>query len=216
MEKRLMKVFSLLLAALATLCLSTLAFATDDGNFSIGIVTGLPATDTFINLSNSGASDSYPYLSYGGVQYVGNGNICANVYVFSADEQEQACCACFLTPNAIASYSVINELISNPLTGSPYTHTGAVIKILATSAPGTTCDPANVEQTVKFGAPAPNTQWRAPGLLAWGRLGGDANVPFISSSLSASELQTLTSQCAFIEKNGSRHGVCGPCQPDAE
>jgi hypothetical protein len=187
-----MKCFTLLPAVLATLLFSTLALATDDGNFSIGIATGLPATVTTINLSNSGASWGQ---FFGGT--VGNGQLCANVYVFSPDEQEQACCACPLSPNSLHSFTAL-DLIANTLTGAQ--PTSIVIKIVATENTTGACDPSSVTPALL-----------APGLTVWQRRGDSADVPFISSTLSAKELQRAVGLCQGIVNNGSFSGICKTC-----
>ena len=202
-----------MLLALITGLGSTVALATDDGNFSIGIAVGLPATDTIINLSNSGASWGALFNMPGSTTLTaGSGNICANVYVFSADEQEQACCACPMTPNSIWSLSGVSDLTSNTLTG---VHPSSiVIKVVASEAAAInpTCDPTTVNVT------KPNTgmgggaiqvgQPLASGLLAWQHQTGGDNVPLVSSTLSAAELNSAVFFCSSIHKLGSGHGIC--------
>jgi len=162
------------------------AFA--DGNFLVKYMTNLNIGDGFINISNTGAS-SGQNLSTSGGTLPSNGNICVNVYVFSPDEQEQACCACLLTPNAQA-FLTKSGLTTNTLTG--FALTDAVIKLVATAscipqANGdcfptssvATCNAATAglipasspvpgQGFLSFGPPAPSGQPLAPGLVAWG------------------------------------------------
>jgi len=68
------------------------------------------------------------------------GDVCANIYVFDANQEMISCCYCRLTPNALATASVGNELTNNPLT-SVIPNAG-VIKILPTAAGAAVCNPA--------------------------------------------------------------------------
>jgi len=139
------------------ICLSvivTLSFAssawsqnpiTADSPFQIRYFSNLNLADSVINITNSGANGNM------------TGNICANVYVFSPDEQMAACCSCLVTPNALVSLSVRNDLISNTLT--PAVPNSVVVKLVSTLAPaGGSCN------ATKVLAPDP----LVPGLLAWG------------------------------------------------
>src|ERR1019366_3657776 len=125
---------------LATLAISTVAFAQQDGSFQIGYAANLNIGDSVVNLSNDGARDGvFPNT-------LGAGNICVNVYVFDPREEEIGCCACLVTPNGLNSLSVKSDLISNNLT--PDVPTSVVIKIVGTSPLAdktnalTVCNPA--------------------------------------------------------------------------
>jgi hypothetical protein len=133
-------------------------------------------------------------------------NICANVYVFSPDEQLIACCSCVVTPNALVSLSARSDLIANTLT--PAVPNSITVKLLATA--GTSCNAANV--------PAANL---APGMRAWGTTlhalpvagtYGVTETEFSPAVLSTPELASLTSECAFIQANGSGYGICRSCR----
>jgi hypothetical protein len=65
---------------------------------------------------------------------LGAGKLCVNVFTFDPQEEEVACCACLVTPNALVSLSAKNNLINNVLT--PPIPTSIVIKLFA-STPGT-------------------------------------------------------------------------------
>ena len=209
-----MKRFRLLFVVSATLLLGTFAYATDDGDFSIGIITGLPATNTVINLSNSGASNGQTFSLpvTGPIKQtlppplvVGNGNLCANVYVFSPDEQEQACCSCPMTPNSLQSFTA-QGLTGNPLTGKPFPASSAVIKVIATENVNGICDAGTI----------PTSQPLANGLLVWAHTPTGNNIPFVSSTLSAAELATAAGACQFIIQNGSFSGICKFCGPGGQ
>src|SRR5689334_5394866 len=106
-----------------------------DTPFQVGFAANLNVGDSVINISNSGASST--------VAAPQNGNICANVYTFSPDEQLISCCACNVTPNALVSLSARNDLISNTLT--PAVPTSIVTKIIFSTGV-TTCNAATVGQ----------------------------------------------------------------------
>jgi hypothetical protein len=94
----------------ATVALSTVAFAQQDGFFQIGYAANLNIGDSVVNISNDGFDGGfYPNT-------LGAGNICVNVYTFDPSEEEVSCCACLVTPNALVSLSAKNDLINNVLT----------------------------------------------------------------------------------------------------
>src|SRR4051794_9377008 len=107
-----------------------------DTPFQIGFAANLNVGDSVINISNSGASSTV-------AAPVQNGNLCANVYTFSPDEQLVSCCSCNVTPNALVSLSARNDLISNTLT--PAVPTSVVVKLMFSTGV-TTCNAATVGQ----------------------------------------------------------------------
>ena len=133
------------------------------------------------------------------------GNICVNVYVFDPAEEMVACCACNVTPNGLQSISARGSLINNTFT--PAIPTSIIIKLLASTG---ACNPSSVS--------AANL---APGMRAWGTTVhalptspvtyGVTETEFSPAVLSASELETLTSLCGFIQDNGSGFGICSGC-----
>lgn len=168
-------------------------YAANLGSFS--------SVDAAINLTNTNAS---------------GGNICANVYTFSPDEQEISCCSCLITPNALATLSVKNDLLGNTLT--PAIPGSVVVKLIASApANGTTCNAATA-----------GTNGAVPlvaGLAAWGTtahatsVGGAPSAitetPFTPATLSASEQSRITGLCSFIQSNGSGYGICKSCRSGA-
>ncbi len=165
-----------------------------DSSFQVRYASNLTIGDSVVNITNSGATGH---------------NICVNVYTFSPDEQLISCCSCRVTPNALRSLSVKNDLISNTLT--PAVPDSVVIKLLSTTNAGSTCN---------AGTPA-STATLATGLLAWGTtlhatpVTGTYSVTetaFAPATLSATERSKITSLCAFIQANGSGFGICRSCQ----
>ena len=157
--------------------------------------SNLSAGESFINITNVGS---------------GPGDICVNVYAFDPAEEMLACCACPLTPNALASLRVNADLISNTL--SIAVPTSVTVKLLATTVPATqTCDPSSTIGTTTV-----------PALRAWGttlhaRPGGgfavtETEFSPTSSVGVANELQSLTETCRFIKILGSGFGICRSCQ----
>ena len=129
-----------------------------------------------------------------------------------------SCCTCVVTPNALNSLSVVNDLASNTLT--PIRPSAMVIKLVA-SAPSATgsCNAATVTRN---GA----ANFLAPGLEAWGTslhalpatagsaagTYGTAETPFSKARITDAELTRTTQLCAFIQANGSGYGICKSCK----
>jgi hypothetical protein len=183
------------LFCVAALVLATAAFAQTQGvvaadsPFQVRYASNLAVGDSVINITNTGAA---------------GGNICVNVYTFSPDEQEVSCCSCVVTPNALVSLSVKNDLVSNTLT--PAVPGSVVVKLLATT--GGACNAAVP------GAPA-------TGLAAWGTTlhalpaAGEyalTETRFTPATLGEAELARISALCGFIRSNGSGYGICRSCR----
>ena len=166
-----------------------------DSPFQVKYAANLNVGDSVFNISNSGAN---------------GGNLCANVYTFSPDEQLISCCTCNVTPNALVSLSARADLISNTLT--PAVPNSIVVKIVGSAS--ATCNASVVAN-------------QATGILAWGTTlhakvvpndGPPLTVydltetPFVPATLSTSELARITSLCGFIQSNGSGFGICRSCR----
>ena len=167
--------------------------------FQIRYAANLDKGDSYVNFTNAGTlSGADPA-----------GRICVNVYTFDPAEEMISCCSCLVTPNGSSSLSAQRDLISNPLTrGTP---TSIVIKLLASTPIGGTCNAAT---------PTPTTLVR--GMRAWGTTlhalpgfpatYGTTETPFSPVELSATELTKLTTFCGFIQSIGSGFGICKSCQ----
>ena len=163
--------------------------------FLVRYATNLNIGDSFVDFSNTGVT-----VANGAAQ-----NLCANVYTFDPAEEMISCCTCSVTPNALQSLSVVQALISNPLT--PAIPSSVVIKVIATA--DAVCN-ASAATTL------------APGLRAWGTTlhqntstaavsYSPTETPFSQASLSGAEFTHLTSTCGFIQSDGSGFGICKGC-----
>jgi hypothetical protein len=183
--------------------------------FLIRYSSNLNIGDSFIDITNTGASATTVLANQNPAQNNIDGSLCVNIYMFAADEQEVACCSCLVTPNALWSASVKTALLNSVLT--PSFPNEVVIKLISTvPAVGAgvtqTCDPASVNQVnVKNG------------LLAWGTslhglptaTGPNfqlAETPFLSATLSSAEVARDVQECQFIQILGSgQFGMCKGC-----
>ena len=197
---------------LTTLATAAAAFAqvTTDSPYQIRYASNLTNGDSYVNISNTGARGGVTLQS--GTSASVGGSICANVYVFTPDEEIVSCCSCPVTPNGLVSLSAQKDLISNPLTrGTP---TSIVIKLVASAPVGGSCTNS---------AAAITTATLVPGMVAWGTTlhantsagAGTYNTTetaFTPATLSASELSRLGTTCSFVLAQGSGFGVCNSCR----
>jgi len=194
------------------------AFA--ESTYLIKYVANLPLGDSTINVSNTG-SEQGANLQLNGSGFIpASGNICVNIYVFTPDEQEQECCSCLLTPNALATFSARTDLTSNPLTGRPIVD--AVIKLVATAACNPLfqeCFPSSSASFCNAATAGRDGQPLATGLVAWGTTlhANTSTAPpsfqvtethFENGFLSNGELNRITGFCANIKSDGSGSGIC--------
>ena len=187
MNKTLCRTFPVLCVALAVVLLGTVSVAQD-----------VYQVNYFENSQTAGAPDGAVYITNPGLTY---GNICAQIYVFTPDQQMAECCGCVQSHNDLSYLSVNTNLTANPLTGVPVT--GGVIKIVASAVNGSPCDPtANVTPTPNLRAWGTHIQYPVAGTYPI------TETQFLDSTLGATELAALQAQCSFINILGSGHGVC--------
>jgi hypothetical protein len=182
-----------LLAISATVLLFS-AVALADDTYQVRYAANLNIGDSFVDFTNTGATVS------AGVPE----NLCMNVYTFDPAEELISCCTCSVTPDGLVSLSVLQSLISNPLT--PAIPTSVVIKVVASTG---LCNAATVTGV-------------AHGALAWGTTLHQntstaaasyqvTEAPFSFADLSAAELTHITTTCGFIQSDGSGFGICKGC-----
>lgn len=152
----------------------------------------------YANANTAGAPDATLRVDNPGLTY---SNVCAMIYVFTADQQMTECCGCVNSHNNLNTLSFNKDLGSNPLTGKPPV-TG-VVKIVSAAVNGGPCDPtANVTPTANL---------RAWGTHIQNKVGSSwpiTETEFTDSTLGATELANLQAQCAFINILGSGQGIC--------
>lgn len=151
--------------------------------------------DYFSNAHTTGAPDGTLRLTNPGTA---PGNVCANIFVFDADQELSECCSCFLSPDGLRTLSVNTDLTSDPLTGVILS-TG-VIKMVSTTLTVGTC-------------PLPTNLNPIPALRAWEthiQNAGFAETETAASdaTLSAGEVSRLKSECNAVKIVGSGAGVC--------
>jgi len=173
--------------------------------FQVHYASNLNKGDSVINITNTGS------MQYGGAGQPAD-NLCINAYTFDAAEEMISCCACLVTPNALQSLSVQNDLLPNPLSAGTYS--SVIIKLVATDA---------LKFDIRFCAPGkidPDGAILAPGMRAWattlhalptGKYGLTES-EFENGGLSVPELVHLTTFCNFIIANGSGFGICKSCR----
>jgi hypothetical protein len=154
----------------------------------------------FDNNGVTGAPDAYIHIVNPQA-----GALCADIYVWRADQELSECCSCPITTNGLLTLRV------SQLTSNPGDHAGAPVSgsITIISDSSATCDPT---------APAP-----AADLRAWAT---HVNVDTATSGYDVTETEALdtplstgeqteaSSRCGFIRVNGSGAGRCdAACGP---
>jgi uncharacterized repeat protein (TIGR01451 family) len=182
------------------------------GGFLKSYAANPAAGESYLNIINTGANGA-PLLGPGfGTP---TGNLCVNVYAFSPDEQEIACCSCLVTPNQVVNLGVNRDLTVKTLTG--VVPASVVIALVSTLAggdgTGTSCsNTAATEGTLAIGMVAYGTtpqQFTGSGVYTV----VEHSLP--PATLSQGEWDSITGRCSFILGNGSKYGICNSCQAGA-
>jgi hypothetical protein len=163
------------------------------------VVLPVAAVDYFSNAHNSNAPDANLNLVNTGLT---GGDLCAMVYVFDSSQEMNECCGCSVSQDAgMKTLSVDNDLTSNTLTGVKLT-TGVIRVIPADMASNPACNAGTVTPSGLVSPWATHIQYLAPGTFSTTEVDSELH------PLGKDELSALESDCAFIQKLGSGHGVC--------
>ena len=188
-----MKKLLVLVALLAMAAIPTLAQ---------GPVTGPYLVDYFSNNGTVAADQQVRLVNFGtnGTPLTSPvGDVCANIYVFDANQEMIACCSCRITPNGLLTANVLRDLTSNPVTS--VVPVNGDIKIVSTIA-GSTCSPLTyngglTDSIVGFGT---HLQTTGATFIT------ETNIP--AAALSSQEQAFLPQACQFARYLGSGKGVC--------
>jgi hypothetical protein len=212
---------------LAAMALSVVAHAqvgavySGDGQYQIGYASNVNSGDSYVNISNDGASMTTTTIAAATNSLSVSGSLCVNVYAFNPDEEILSCCSCPITPNGLVSLSVQRDLLNNTLTGRT-NPSSVVIKLFATrptvTTLGTTSNPCALSAGNLLSG-----QVFPPGMVAWGtKLHANTSTttttysltetPFTLAELSVSEFARLNNLCAFNLAQGSTYGICNSCE----
>jgi hypothetical protein len=200
-----------LVAALAmAVCMvgQTLAFAQTVGEDIYWV-------NYFANRNNTAGFDQAVNITNPGVQgsplSANEGELCANIYVFAADQQMTECCSCPITADGLLTLSLNSNLTGNPMTSvSP---SSGMIKLVSSSGTGGACDPTALSAVTGSSNVEPDLRaWEShlvqttPGTLF------TTETSFAPAPLGADEAAFLPYTCRFVQYLGSGKGVC-TCGP---
>jgi hypothetical protein len=152
------------------------------------------------------------------------GDLCANIYVFKADQEMVECCSCFISPNGQLQLSLDVDLTSNPVQNSATVAlpVAGVIKIFTSStlpiSDGCTTPLASGGAVTTLDVAAQS--YEPYGYLnSWNTharqtVGGTSplytisEVPLDPATWAYDELTKVQEQCYLIQNSGSGHGRC--------
>jgi hypothetical protein len=153
--------------------------------------------DYYANASLSGAPNATLRLDNDGS--AADANLCADIYVFNANEEITECCSCLETSDDLLTLDVNTNLLSNPANG--VATTSGVIKVVAAATTSGAC-PLPTHITTVAGA---EIQGWATHIQNNGTLTETASQV---SNLSSAEETRLAKLCGAIQAVDSGTGQC--------
>jgi len=226
------KILGLLALSLCFVCFASVAsaqgYGAPDTHYYVGYYgnanMGFP--DAQLDIVNPGSTGGYSAFNPSAPPGVPFGDLCANVYVFTSDQEMVECCSCFISPNGQIQLSLAVDLTSNPVANSavvPLPNAGA-IKLVSSATNSGACNVSAAEgsatQDIAGTIYSPwgslrawNTHVRETAGATTTSLNGvftESEVMFQQAHLSydGTELGKLQADCSFILGNGSGHGHC--------
>ena len=215
MKKVMCSILPILAIALLVAMVSGAAFAQLPGPGAGEDTAEYFTTNYFANNTTSGAPDATLRYTehYGGLLASGQ-KLCANIYVFDAQQEPLECCGCLITPNGLVTTSVKTQLTANSLTGGPIPD--GVVQIVSSMPVGGVCDPtfgasaAPGGTTIALGAaPFPEVDsWMTHIQNKVGTAFPITEGEGVEELLTAGEFADLAIDCAFVREFGTGQGVC--------
>ena len=196
MKKIVCTLLPILVIALAFGTVSAMAQNAPDDVYALGYYSGANTVgnpDTTVRVINDGSA--------------GEADLCAAFYVFDNSQELQACCSCPVTADGIISESVNRNLLGNVLTSN--INKAGVIKVLSTAT--ATGGSSECSASAQFSGAV------TPGIRGWIthiQAGKTAATPQITettlkdSNYTTLETGDLETECQFLIRLGSGHGVC--------
>jgi hypothetical protein len=196
MKKIVCTLLPILVIALAFGTVSAMAQNAPDDVYALGYYSGANIVgnpDTTVRVINDGSH--------------GEADLCAAFYVFDNSQELQSCCSCPVTADGIISESVNRNLLGNVLTAA--VNRAGVIKVLSTAT--ATGGPFECSASAQYSGAV------TPGIRGWIthiQAGRTAVTPQITettlkdSNYTTLETSDLETECQFLIRLGSGHGVC--------
>lgn len=181
---------------LLVICLTMALLAT--GSALAQTYSGPFHVDYFANANTAGAPDATVRLDNPGTS---GSTLCADIFVFDAQEEMSECCSCSVTPDDLRTLSVNTDLTSNP--GNGVTLSGGVIKVVSSAQVGGVCyAPTSASSVV----PTPEIQeWVTHIQNSNFTVTEDQTLP---ADLGSTELKNLEADCSSIHRVDSGKGLC--------
>jgi hypothetical protein len=132
------------------------------------------------------------------------GKVCADIYVFDANQEMVECCSCPITANGLLSLSLQNSLLNLPLTS--VIPSSGVIKIVSDAG----CNEQSITTPVNGGLRAFGTHLQLLNMMV-PPLATNAvttETQFQSAPLQNQEAGFLGQACSFVQYLGSGKGHC--------
>jgi hypothetical protein len=196
MKKVVCTLLPILVIALAFGTISAVAQNAPDDVYALGYYSGANTVgnpDTTVRVINDGSA--------------GENDLCAAFYVFDNSQELQSCCSCPVTADGIISESVNRNLLGNVLTAA--VNKAGVVKVLSTAT--AVGGPSECSASAQFSGAV------TPGIRGWIthiQAGKTAATPQITettlkdSNYTTLETSDLETECQFLIRLGSGHGVC--------
>ncbi len=128
------------------------------------------------------------------------GNLCAMVYVFDQQQELNECCGCTISYNGMRTFSLLNDLTANPLTGKEPL-AGTIEIVPANPGQNGICDPGSISPNSMLPGWATNVQGAAGAYQV-------TEIPLATVPLAATQAQVLAAECGILEQLGEGKGVC--------
>jgi hypothetical protein len=194
---------------------------------SLILVCGGASASAQVSIATASVSDTSYYVGYyGNANYPGypsaqlnvvnpgstGTGLCANVYVFTSQQEMVECCSCYLSPDAQIQLSVNMDLTANPLVNAakvPAPTAGSIELVSSNTSGGACYGVAGTAYAATGSLRAWNTHVRETlvGATPLFTL-TETKLPQAVLDAGGTELSKLQNACYFIQSNGSGAGVC--------